>query len=132
MSEDSFFIGIHEESFGKRDSLLFVERFEGDFFVVLLDIIGSRMNEWSIDDEFLQFGGVMLVDVFWERQTFGDIERHSDLTGVQVGVRGDDATSCIIHSLAHHLHPEETFLLFENLPNSDCVAVSHSCGLRGI
>ena len=58
-------------------------------------------------------------------------QRHSNLIHVDVGVRGDDGASCIVHPLAHHVFPKETLLLLQNLDGEGGLVGGRDGGREG-
>ena len=48
---------------------------------------------------------------------YGTYHRYSNLIHVNIGVRGYDRASSIVHSLPHHVLTKQPLLLFKNLQN---------------
>lgn len=54
-------------------------------------------------------------DTLGEGQPHGKVGGHANLPGGQVGVRGDDGARGKVDALAHHVLPEQAFLLLQLL-----------------
>lgn len=52
-------------------------------------------------------------DRLWVGQLLSEDDRYPDLVGVDAGVRGDNRTSGVVDSFAHHVHAEQPFLLLQ-------------------
>mmetsp|Transcript_67806 Transcript_67806/g.161839 ORF Transcript_67806/g.161839 Transcript_67806/m.161839 type:complete len:212 (-) Transcript_67806:1202-1837(-) len=61
---------------------------------------------------------IVLRSDLWIDQLGSNILRHTDLGGLDIRVRRDDGARSKINALSHHLHSEQAFLLFQQLPNS--------------
>ena len=104
---DGLVLGVDEECFGESDPLLVREVFQLDFSAVVDQVVRAGPLR-AADDELAELLNVVLVDGFREGELFGDEHRDSDLVRLQVWVGGDDGSRCVVDSLAHHFHSEES------------------------
>jgi hypothetical protein len=68
-------------------------------FVLLGNIVGTRVDIWTVVDELLKFVLVVTRASLWVGQHFGNTVRNSHLIDLKVGVRGDDGTPGEVDSL---------------------------------
>ena len=59
-------------------------------------------------------------------QLLGEHERDSDLIGADVRVRGDDGTTCVVDALTHHVLPEQSILLLQQLGGEIKISLYYS------
>lgn len=59
---------------------------------------------------------VPVCDGLWVGQLLGEAQRNADLCCADVRVGRDNGSAGVIDAFAHHVLPEDTLLLLENLP----------------
>lgn len=79
----------------------------------------TRIHVRPVFDEFPQRLDVPVRDGHWVRKLLGKPQRYADFRRANVRIGRDNRTTGVVDSLAHHVLPEKTFLLFKHLfPNT--------------
>ena len=73
------------------------------------------MHGWAIDDHLSQLMYVPGRDGLRVRQPGGEDGGDTDLICVDVRVGWDDRAGRVVHTLSHHVLPEQTFLFLKQL-----------------
>jgi len=78
--------------------------------ILMLNIVRSRMNIWTIPDKLLNFLHIMLVNSLRIGQVLCYVDGNHNLINPTVGVWGNDSSSSEINSLSGQIQPEPALL----------------------
>ena len=100
--------------------------------LLILDHVGTRVNCGTVSHGLPESLGIETSYRFWVRELLGHEYWNSDLVSSNIRVWRNNTPTTVVDSLAHHLHPEHTFLFLKQLSDAALLFVGILGSHRGV